>query len=86
VNLEIKSTETSKVLVANDDPTQLMFLAVILDKMNLRASQATNGYEAFKLVRNAIDNYQKVFDLVILDLNMPVMDGHDACKKISKIF
>ena len=27
-----------------------------------------------------------MFDLVILDLNMPISDGFDACKKISQLY
>jgi len=40
--------------------------------------EAINGLEALELVTQQ----QKKFDFIILDLNMPIMDGFDACKQI----
>jgi len=31
-------------------------------------------------------NQSLMFDVVILDLNMPIMDGYDACKKIRALY
>jgi CheY-like chemotaxis protein len=27
-----------------------------------------------------------MFDVIILDLNMPIMDGYEACKKINQMY
>jgi len=38
---------------------------------------ADNGYEAFRKVREGINNKPiQLFDLIILDLGMPIMDGY----------
>ncbi len=42
---------------------------------------ATNGFEAFKMVCNAL-NVNKPFDLVLLDIKMPLMDGLMALEAI----
>ena len=41
-------------------------------------TQAINGLEALELVTQS----KEKFDFIVLDLNMPIMDGFDACKQI----
>ena len=45
---------------------------------------AINGHQAFEILsKQTEDNF---FDLVILDLNMPISDGYETCKNIIKFF
>ena len=46
---------------------------------------AQNGFEAFEIVQK---NFYKgiPFDLIILDLNMPIADGYEAIKNINHLF
>jgi CheY-like chemotaxis protein len=48
---------------------------------------AVNGDEAFQAVNRGLLSDPKVlFDLVILDLNMPVMSGFEASSKVNMAF
>lgn len=43
---------------------------------------ATNGYEAYEEVVARMQKPKAMFDLVILDINMPVSNGWEALKNI----
>ena len=44
----------------------------------MEATTAINGHEAFEIVCN------NNFDLVVLDLQMPISDGYETCENIIK--
>jgi YesN/AraC family two-component response regulator len=70
-----------RVLIINDDYFILQILAEIMKKEFIREiDTAMNGYQAFNLV------LVKDYDLIICDLNMPVMDGFEFCVKAIKHF
>ena len=53
--------------------------------------EAQNGYEAFEEVEKSFfedekGNHSNLFDLIVLDLNMPISDGFEACKNIMKLY
>jgi len=58
-----------RILVADDEPYNLSLLAMILDKWGVEHSEARNGAEVLKLLDSG------EFDLLLLDVRMPVMDG-----------
>lgn len=61
------------VLVVNDDPHVRSLLATVVEsKFHVSVRHAANGIEALSAVR------QKRPALILLDLNMPKMDGFDA--------
>ncbi len=61
----------SSVLVVDDDADTRDRMRQILEKGGWRVSEATNGEDALQKVTHAVP------DVVLLDLNMPVMDGFD---------
>lgn len=65
----------SRCLVANDEPIMLEFISAILANYFTEVDQAENGYVAFKLVQDVRRSY---YDLIILDINMPIMGGVEA--------
>ena len=64
------------VLVAEDNPVNQLVLEQILYKFELNVTKATNGKEAFYL---ALENK---FDLILMDMQMPEMDGMQATRML----
>jgi CheY-like chemotaxis protein len=64
------------VLVVDDFDDARLTLRRLLERRDYRVVEARNGQEAVELVR------QSCPDLILLDLNMPQMDGLEAAKQI----
>lgn len=63
------------VLVVDDETDILDFVALALELSGYVVATARNGQEALQaLARHRVD-------LILLDLNMPVMDGHRFCEE-----
>jgi len=71
------STEL-KVLVIDDDPGMIKTIVLTLESLNynLRVDTATDGYDGLMKIGNAVPN------LLILDLNMPKIDGYEVIKRV----
>ena len=65
-----------KVLIAEDDKNLGIILKAFLDSKGFTTSLATNGEEAFSLFNT------NVYDLCLLDVTMPVVDGFSLAKRI----
>ena len=64
------------VLLVEDNPVNQMVACEVLKGWGIRIKTASNGLEAVKLVET------KAYDLVLMDLQMPVMDGLEATAMI----
>lgn len=67
------------ILVVDDDSTIRQALRVTLGKFGFEVGEAASGENALTLVR------QKRFDAVLLDVNMPGMDGVATCREMRRI-
>jgi len=65
-----------KILVAEDNPTNRQLMQVYLAKLGVSCVMAENGEEALTFYR------KENFDVVLMDINMPIMDGITATKAI----
>ena len=72
--------EKYTILVAEDNKINQIVTQNVLQKGNFKCEIVENGLEAL----NAVKGSSK-YDLVLMDLNMPVMNGVDAAKEIRKI-
>ncbi|HEX2571064.1 MAG TPA: CHASE3 domain-containing protein [Polyangia bacterium] len=63
-----------KILLADDSPDNRMLVEAFLKKLPYRLTFAENGAEALERFKS------EPFDLVLIDMNMPVMDGHEAMR------
>jgi PAS domain S-box-containing protein len=68
-----------KVLIAEDNPINMMIASRFLDKWGVVYEKAKNGLEAVSLFDNSS------FDMLLMDLDMPEMDGYGALNAIRKI-
>lgn len=75
--------EGTRVLVVDDTETNLEILSLQLQQWNLEVHCAESGVEALTLLDQAAEN-GKPFQLAILDLNMPNMDGLELAQHIQK--
>ncbi|OQY09143.1 MAG: hypothetical protein B6I29_04065 [Marinitoga sp. 4572_148] len=65
-----------KILVVDDDNTSRLILTEYLKELKYIPLEATNGREALQKVLN------ESFDLILMDLYMPVMNGFEAINEI----
>ncbi|MGY5368952.1 response regulator [Enterobacter oligotrophicus] len=68
-----------RVAIADDHPSSRLLLKRQLATLGIIADEAENGEEALQLVR------QGRYDLLITDLNMPVMDGIELTRQVRKM-
>jgi two-component system response regulator PilR (NtrC family) len=68
-----------KILVADDEQSMREFLEIMFKKEGYHVSLASNGEEVLKLAE------KEIFDLVLLDIRMPRLDGISALKKIKAL-
>ena len=70
-----------KVLLVDDVELNREIAAVILEEAGMVVETAVNGQEAVEAVKNSNGK----FDLVLMDIMMPVMDGYQATREIRKL-
>lgn len=69
---------SNTILVVDDDPNIRDVVCFALDKAGMKTETATNGAEAMALATTSAP------DLVVLDINMPEMDGLDVCRTLRR--
>ena len=72
----ILDEQSKRILVVDDDEAIRQMVEALLKEEGYTVEPAANGEEAVRLVR------QKPFDLVILDIMMPVMDGWEVASRM----
>ncbi len=70
------SNQRGTVLVADDDPVMRLLMLEMLAQVGMEGIEAGDGLEAVELAR------VRMPDLILLDVDMPRMDGFTACRTI----
>ncbi|MDX8238996.1 ATP-binding protein [Acinetobacter pittii] len=73
------------ILAVDDHLPNLIVLEALLGELNVRTTKALSGQEALNLIQERIDQKLKPFDLVFMDIQMPVMSGIDTTRAIRSL-
>lgn len=71
----------TRILLVDDNPLNLLLIRKLITKWGGLVDTADNGEKAVELSRNGAAN-QVPYQAIIMDLQMPVMDGATACQLI----
>jgi PleD family two-component response regulator len=74
--MTLSSTANADILIVDDTPANLNVLSAILGKRGYRVRPAINGALALKAAQKAAP------DLILLDVQMPGMDGYEVCRQL----
>ncbi len=69
--------EGKKILLVDDDIRNVFALSSVLESYRMEVTFAENGREALEMLEQTPD-----FDLVLMDMMMPEMDGYEAMRRI----
>jgi len=76
-SVKSSSPNPKTILVAEDDDNNFLLIKAFLSNLNSNVIHATNGVKAVEICRSG-----KNIDLILMDINMPEMDGYTAARKI----
>ncbi len=71
-------TKEERILIIDDVNDNIQIVASILNKDGYKLNYATSGEKALKYAEN------NKFDLILLDIMMPEMNGFDVCRELKK--
>ncbi|MEE9320993.1 MAG: response regulator transcription factor [Granulosicoccus sp.] len=73
-------TQSQHIMVVEDDASLARWIADYLSSHGYLVSVASRGDDAIRLIESDLP------DLVVLDLNLPVLDGLEVCRRARKFF
>ncbi|GHT24905.1 hypothetical protein FACS189419_09850 [Planctomycetales bacterium] len=71
-----------RVLLVEDNKVNALIAAELMKSVGIAVTTAVNGEEALKRLAEMKSEHRPLFDLILMDLQMPVMDGYEATRII----
>jgi len=78
-DLKRNNWENKKILIVEDDDQSFIFYQSVLKKTYIKITRAVDGYQAIECCQ------KERFNLILMDIRMPVMDGYITTEKIKEI-
>lgn len=75
----------ARVLMVEDNPVNMMIAVAMLEGWGVLVAQAFDGRAAVRAVHAAVTEGQP-FDAVLMDVQMPIMGGHEAARELRRHF
>jgi signal transduction histidine kinase/CheY-like chemotaxis protein len=86
VNVKLeKPVFNADILVCEDNAMNQLVIRESLERIGINAVIANNGFEGIDIVSKRIEEKVKPFDLIFMDIQMPVMDGLETASKIEML-
>jgi len=82
---DLKLLFGARVLMVEDNPVNMMIAVAMLEQWGVRVAQAFDGRTAVAAVHAAV-HASDHFDAVVMDVQMPVMGGHEAARELRAHF
>ena len=80
------SLDGIRVLLVEDNAVNMLIAATMLESWGAEIEQVTDGRQAVEIVGRLQNDPATAFDLVLMDVHMPVMSGHEATILLRKRF
>jgi CheY-like chemotaxis protein/anti-sigma regulatory factor (Ser/Thr protein kinase) len=77
------SLRGASVLMVEDNPVNMLIAVALLEQWGVRVEQATDGQQAVAAVQRRTRRGER-FDAVLMDVQMPVMSGHEATRELRR--
>jgi CheY-like chemotaxis protein len=82
---DIAALRGLRVLMVEDNAVNMLIGVALLEQWGVQVVQAADGPMAIDAVERA-NTQNKPFDLVLMDVQMPGMSGHDAARHLRRLF
>ncbi|PIF30409.1 tetratricopeptide repeat protein [Flavobacterium sp. 9] len=76
IEVDLTSNEIYKILIVEDNLINQLVTKKIIEKNNYICKVVDDGFSALKILEN------ETFDLILMDINMPLMNGFETTKRI----
>ena len=84
--LSVPTLPTKPILLVEDNGANRFVAKGMLERMHMKVIEATNGREAITAVEESVgEGNTAPFSFILMDLNMPVMDGFQATDALSRM-
>ena len=80
--ININEGKHKRILLAEDNDLNAEIACEILKSEGYLVEHASHGQQCVEMIQEAEDGY---YDLILMDIQMPFMDGYEACKEIRKM-
>ncbi len=83
---QIKELRGNRILLVEDNDTNQEIIIGLLEASGIMIDIANNGLEAVELYQESLqDKSKKAYKLILMDIQMPILDGYQATEKIRAI-